>query len=111
MTHGSSDSGRMREELLLLAAFLLSSGRGLADEPAVYGQARCLDAARRTLALVEGLGGQDPAVTGLRTELEAFMTGPIGGCGDINTLLDSACDRLAEVLCDRGRDVDLLPRP
>ena len=105
MTHGESELRQTGEELLLLAAFLLSSGRGLMEEPAAYGPMRCLDAARRVLALAAGLGVADEGLDGLRTELEDFMCGAMGE-RDLGAFLDDLCSRLAGLL----REGELISR-
>ncbi|WP_240974255.1 DUF6092 family protein [Nonomuraea composti] len=85
------------EELLLIAAYLLSSGRGLLDEPAAYGPLRCLDAARRvlTLAIRAGAGNED--VAALRAELDDVMCGAMTE-RDLDHFLDHLCERLGALL-------------
>ncbi|OON72073.1 DUF6092 family protein [Streptomyces tsukubensis] len=89
----------LAEQIALLAAFLLSSGRGLLEEPTAYGPARCADGARRTLELLERYGPCDARLVALRTRLEEAMSGPMGEV-DLVALLDDACDRMAEVLSE-----------
>ncbi|MFI5775709.1 DUF6092 family protein [Nocardia sp. NPDC051570] len=105
MTRGTSERPQIGEELLLLAAYLLSSGRGLLEEPADYGPTRCLDAARRVLALTADLGMTDPGLDEVRKDLEDFMFAPMGE-RDLETVLEDLCGKLATVL----RDGELISR-
>ncbi|WP_026411672.1 DUF6092 family protein [Actinomadura oligospora] len=98
MTSGAAATPReLGEELLLLAAYLLSSGRGLFDEPPAYGPLRCADAARRVLGLVERAGIEHPEIHALRAELDELFFGPMGD-GNIRELLDLLCERTGALL-------------
>jgi hypothetical protein len=89
---------QVAEEVTLLAAFLLSSGRGLLDEPAEYGVARCADGARRALELLEGACGvREPRLVAVRERLEEAMSGPMDEAG-LAALLDWACEEIVSVL-------------
>ncbi|GAB3441485.1 hypothetical protein GCM10027570_07720 [Streptomonospora sediminis] len=88
---------RAGEELLLLAAYLLSSSRGLLEEPPEYGTLRCLDASRRVLALAARLGADPAGLDEVRAQLEEFMAGPMAD-RDVETFLDRLCAQLATVL-------------
>ncbi|MEU3601300.1 DUF6092 family protein [Streptomyces sp. NPDC006798] len=95
------------EELLLLAAYLLSSGRGLLDEPQVYGTFRCVDATRRVLVLLRRRGVGHEELDRLHRELEDFMCGPMTP-RDLPVFLDDLCGRFTVLL----RDSDLIaPAP
>ncbi len=89
----------LAEHITLLAAFLLSSGRGLLEEPVAYGPARCADGARRALEILEEHGLCDARLVAIRTRLEEAMSGPMGDV-DLAALLDDSCQRMAEVLKD-----------
>lgn len=97
---------RVAEDVTLLAAFLLSSARGLLDEPAEYGVARCADGARRALELLEDVCGvREPGLVAIRQRLEDAMSGPMDESG-LAALLDGACDDIVSVLTDEaGRRV------
>ncbi|MEN2417503.1 DUF6092 family protein [Streptomyces rimosus] len=88
------------DDIILLAAFLLSSGHGLLDEPPAYGPARCADGARRALELLDAYGTPDSALTRVREQLEAAMCGSMA---DVNlpVLLRTACDQVLEVILTR----------
>jgi hypothetical protein len=89
---------RLHEEVALLAAYLLSSGRGLLDEPADYGVFRCTDGARRALELLEQIGGGTPELTDVRQRLDTVMFTPMGSDLDLKTILDNLCGDMASAL-------------
>ncbi len=89
---------RLHEEIALLAAYLLSSGRGLLEEPAEYGAYRCADAARRTLELLEQAGGQSAQLSTIRKSLDEFMFAPMGGDVNVAEILDDLCGKMASTL-------------
>lgn len=98
MSAGEPDGPRTGEELLLLTAYLLSSGRGLLEEPREYGPLRCLDAARRVLSLRSDLGhGDHPGLGELRARMEDVMCGAMAD-RELDAVLDDLCDRLVAVL-------------
>ncbi len=89
---------RLHEEITLLAAYLLSSGRGLVEEPGDYGSYRCADAARRTLQLLEQAGGGSARLRAVRKGLDDLMFAPMGGDVNMAELLDGLCDDMAIAL-------------
>ncbi|WP_414167391.1 DUF6092 family protein [Streptoverticillium reticulum] len=89
---------RLHEEIALLAAYLLSSGRGLLEEPADYGAFRCADAARRTLEILERAGASTPELTAVRERLDGVMFSPMGGDIDLAGILDELCLQTATAL-------------
>lgn len=100
MTPGPPPPGTppgLPHDILLLAAFLLSSGRGLLDEPADYGPARCADGARRTLEILERTGTPDPRLTQVREQLEDALCGPMADV-DLPALLETTCEQLLDVV-------------
>ncbi|MFE4591297.1 DUF6092 family protein [Streptomyces laurentii] len=105
MNSGETPPRPVDEELILLAAYLLSSGRGLIDEPQLYGTFRCIDAARRVLVLLKDRGLDDSELLALHSKLEDFMCGPMGQ-RDVTGFLDEVCARLTL----RLRDSDLIPQ-
>lgn len=56
----------LKEELFNLTAYMITSARGLYDEPADYGTFRLLDSAGRLLAIMESQGLSDPFLTDLK---------------------------------------------
>ncbi|MEV5571131.1 DUF6092 family protein [Spirillospora sp. NPDC052269] len=97
MSPGAATPRELGEELLLLAAFLLSSGRGLCEEPAAYGPLRCADAARRALGLTERAGIEHEEIRALRAELDGLFFAPMGE-GNLEELLDLLCERMGALL-------------
>lgn len=91
---------QLREEIALLATYLLSSGRGLLDEPADYGPYRCADAARRTLEILERAGASTPELSDVRRRLDGVMYAPMGGDLKISEILDELCLKMAGALTD-----------
>ncbi|GLF99625.1 DUF6092 family protein [Streptomyces yaizuensis] len=89
---------RLHEEIALLAAYLLSSGRGLLEEPADYSSYRCADAARRALLLLEQAGGGSARLTAVRKSLDDLMFAPMGGDVDLASVLDALCADMASGL-------------
>ncbi|MBH1937656.1 hypothetical protein I5Q34_25865 [Streptomyces sp. AV19] len=91
---------RLHEDIALLAAYLLSSGRGLLNEPADYGAFRCADAARRLLEILDRAGGGTPGFTELRKSLDDIMFAPMGGDRDMAEILDELCLKMADTVKD-----------
>jgi hypothetical protein len=105
MSSGETTPWPVDEELLLLAAYLLSSGRGLLDEPQQYGPFRCIDAARRVLVMLRDLGVAHEELDTVHQQLEDFMCGPMTP-KDLPAFLDDVCERFTALL----KDSDLIQR-
>ena len=58
------------DELLVLVGFLLTSARGLLDEPQSYGPARLFDAAGRLLAIMDERGVLDDSLREIRVLID-----------------------------------------
>lgn len=71
----NNDDG-LRDELLLLVGFLLTSARGLVDEPRSYGPSRLLEAAGRVLVLMDQQGMLDDPLQGIKAEIDSERFGP-----------------------------------
>lgn len=69
------NQNEMREDLFDLIAFMVTSARGLYDEPADYGIYRLLDSSRRLLAVMEKQGLNDPYLDGLKTKIDEECEG------------------------------------
>ena len=65
----------LRSELFNLVAFLLTSARGLYDEPADYGIFRLLDASGRLLEIMERSELMDPFLAQLKGAVDAECAG------------------------------------
>ncbi|MET9290720.1 DUF6092 family protein [Streptomyces sp. NPDC003077] len=90
----------LTDDIVLLAAFLLSSGQGLLSEPPSYGAARCADGARRALELLDAYGDPDPAVLRVREQLERAMCGSMADV-DLPTLLQTTTEQVLDVIVAR----------
>lgn len=64
----------LRNELLLLVGFLLTSAHGLVDEPESYGPTRLLDAAGRVLAMMDEQGMLDGSLREIRAEIDRELS-------------------------------------
>lgn len=87
----------LREGLLVLAGYLLSSAHGLYDEPANYGPFRLVDAAGRLLGIMEAAGLGDAFLAELRQAIEAHRFGRSDDQA-LRAFLDQACVRFAAAL-------------
>ncbi|MGH3686840.1 MAG: DUF6092 family protein [Pseudonocardiaceae bacterium] len=87
----------LREGIALLAAYLLSSGRGLFEEPPNYAIYRLLDGARRALELLETCGEPNPHLVSVRACLDGVFYGPLTE-RDYAVLTDDLCQQMANGL-------------
>ena len=71
----NSTSKNDKEELFNLVAYMLTSARGLYDEPPDYGSFRLLDAAGRLLEILNTSGELDPFLRRLKEEIDAEREG------------------------------------
>ena len=69
------DIAELKEELFNLTAYMITSARGLYDEPADYGTFRLLDSAGRLLAIMESQGLSDPFLTELQRSVDEEREG------------------------------------
>ncbi len=70
------DSAHFQDEMFNLAAFMVTSARGLYDEPKDYGPFRLVDSAGRLLAALEGAGLlSDQFLATLKTQLDEVREG------------------------------------
>jgi hypothetical protein len=99
-TSADTDQLRLHEDLTLLAAYLLSMGRGLLDEPQDYPPLRCIDAARRTIQVLETHTAADPRLVELRSRLEEVATAPAEDSPPMAELLDDLCLSMARIIRD-----------
>ncbi len=66
----------MRDDLFLLLGYLLTSARGLADEPKSYGPFRLLDAAGRLLEIMKEHGMDDDFTKRALEQIDEVRFGP-----------------------------------
>jgi len=69
------DEARFQEEMFNLAAFMVTSARGLYDEPADYGPFRLVDTAGRLLAALEAVEMNLEPAAGYNPEADACPAG------------------------------------
>ena len=65
----------LKNDLFYLISYIVSSARGLYDEPADYGTFRLIDSAGRLLAIMETHGLDDPFTARLRQSLDEEREG------------------------------------
>ncbi len=85
---------RLREDLVLLVGYLLTSAHGLYGEPASYGPFRLVDAAGRLLGIMEAAGLGEPFLTELKKAIDDQRFG-VSNDEALRTFLDQACVRFA----------------
>lgn len=89
----------LRDELLLLVGFMLTSAHGLVDEPPSYGPARLLEAAGRLLDMMDEQGLLDDSLRGIKAAIDEERFGPMeeeGFPGRLDRLALRWTDLLAE---------------
>lgn len=69
------DTDQMKNELFHLTAYMVTSARGLFDEPGDYGTFRLIDSAGRLLAIMEEQGMLDPFLERLKDALDEERVG------------------------------------
>jgi hypothetical protein len=70
-----SDQVSLKEELFHLVAYMITSARGLYDEPADYGIFRLLDSSGRLLAIMETQEILDPFLVELKKMVDEEREG------------------------------------
>lgn len=90
----------LRDELLLLVGFLLTSAHGLLDEPQSYGPTRLLDAAGRVLDMMDEQGLIDDSLRGIKAQIDEERFGPMDEEG-FPDRLDQLALRWTESIADR----------
>jgi hypothetical protein len=90
----------LRDELLVLVGFLLTSAHGLLDEPQSYGPTRLLDAAGRVLDLMEEGGMLDDSLKEIKGIIDNERFGPMDEEG-FPARLDQLALRWTESIADR----------
>ncbi|WP_051468277.1 DUF6092 family protein [Actinomadura oligospora] len=103
-TRREAGLSRRESELAQLAAYLLASSRSLLDDPAVYGSFRLIDAARRTLLILESEGVANADFTAVRTQIEEVVRAKTEV--DVQAFLDTLCLQMAHAL--KAADPDTL---
>jgi len=76
----------LKNELFHLAAFMITSARGLIDEPADYGVFRLLDSSGRLLAIMESSEMLDPFLSELKSLVDEEREGSMNEDGQRDRL-------------------------
>lgn len=97
MNHGDE----LSTELLLLVGFLLTSARGLVDEPKSYGPSRLLEAAGRVLSLMHQQGMLDEPLQAIKADIDGERFGPMKDEEVLVARLDELALRWTEVIASR----------
>jgi hypothetical protein len=69
------ETSALKNDLILLVSFLLTSARGLYDEPADYGTFRLIDSAGRLLQIMESHGMSDEFLNRLKQNIDEEREG------------------------------------
>jgi hypothetical protein len=90
----------LRDEMLLLVGFMLTSAHGLVDEPQSYGPARLLEAAGRLLDMMEEQGMLDDSLEQIKGLIDNERFGPMDEEG-FPARLDQLALMWTESIADR----------
>ena len=90
----------LRDEMLLLVGFMLTSAHGLLDEPQSYGPARLLEAAGRMLDMMEEQGVLDESLMQIKGLIDNERFGPMDEDG-FPARLDQLALMWTESIADR----------
>jgi hypothetical protein len=90
----------LRDEMLLLVGFMLTSAHGLVDEPQSYGPARLLEAAGRLLDMLEEQGILDDSLKEIKGIIDDERFGPMDEEG-FPARLDQLALMWTESIADR----------
>lgn len=90
----------LRDELLLLVGFLLTSAYGLFDEPQSYGPARLLETAGRLLDMMEEQDMLDDSLQEMKAAIDHERYGPMDEKG-FPDRIDHLALRWTESIADR----------
>ncbi|MDH4208062.1 MAG: DUF6092 family protein [Anaerolineae bacterium] len=95
-----ANTEELRDELLLLVGFMLTSAHGLVDEPQSYGPARLLEAAGRLLDMMEEQGLLDGSLKEIKAVIDEERFGPMDEEG-FPARLDQLALRWTDSIADR----------
>jgi hypothetical protein len=79
---------RLTDRFEEVAGFMVTSARGLLDEPAGYGPFRLIDATRRLLMVLEGEGLSSPALDRLRPRVDDWESKGLDDAAVFRAYLD-----------------------
>jgi hypothetical protein len=87
----------LMDELFQLTAYMITSARGLYDEPADYGMFRMLDSSGRLLAIMETYGMLDPFLVDLKEIIDEEREGNMDSEGQRERLDKAIIDIAKEM--------------
>jgi hypothetical protein len=91
-------SDEMIEQLMELVGFLLSSARGLLEEPHSYAIFRLLDAAGRLLEVMDEQGLLDDSLQEIKAQVDGMRFAPMGEdeelAGELDALVVAWIERM-----------------
>jgi hypothetical protein len=90
------DPSLLTIDLTEFVGFLVTSARGLMDEPAHYGPFRLIDATSRLVAILERRGLSTEFMSSLRGRIEAGKETSMGTTEEFKAFLDELVIRLVE---------------
>jgi hypothetical protein len=64
------NSGKVESQIISLICYMITSARGLVDEPKVYGSSRLVEAARRLINLANDCGIRHESLSDVVREIE-----------------------------------------
>lgn len=92
------DNELFREELFNLISYMITSARGLHDEPPDYGTFRMLDSTGRLLAIMETQGLLDPFLADLKESVDEEREGNMEPEREVERLDEMVMKIAAELL-------------
>jgi hypothetical protein len=100
------NSDKLESQFISLICFLISSARGLVDEPKIYGPSRLVEAARHMINLAEDCGIHHEPLTELARRIEQDRTGALM---EGEETFVQFLDELVELLATWLRDAEVTP--
>jgi hypothetical protein len=95
------NSSKLQWGFISLISYMLTSARGLVDEPKIYGPSRLVEAAKRLINLAEGCGFYDASVSEVATQIEERRIDTLlKGEDEFIRFMDDLIDQLATFIRD-----------
>ena len=86
-----------------LLSFLITSARGLLEEPVIYGSLRLVEAARKLLDLMEDRGIADERVNELKKYIDENIDTVLYGEEEFKKFLEGLVKRLSSIIKEELR--------
>jgi hypothetical protein len=95
------NSSKLQWGFISLISYMLTSARGLVDEPKIYGPSRLVEAAKRLINLAEDCGFYDASVSEVATQIEERRIDTLlKGEAEFIRFMDDLIDQLATFIRD-----------